>query len=55
MFDMFLSRAYVQEQSVMIAPIISVGHISTVPLAATTIATIVANMTAHSVVDGLAR
>ena len=47
--------AYLQEQSVTLAPIISIGHLSTVSLAATTIATIVANVTAYSVINGLSR
>ncbi|KAH8099710.1 hypothetical protein BXZ70DRAFT_1008689 [Cristinia sonorae] len=45
--------AYMQEQSIQLAPIVSIGHLSTDFLAATTVATMVSNVTGYGVIGGL--
>ncbi|THH29350.1 hypothetical protein EUX98_g4835 [Antrodiella citrinella] len=46
-------RAHMQEHSIVLAPIISTGHLGTVPLAATTVATMISNVTGYGVISGL--
>lgn len=42
-----------QEHSIVLAPIISIGHLSTVPLAATAVATMISSITGYGVISGL--
>lgn len=42
-----------QEHSIILAPIISIGHLSTVSLAATTVSTMISNVTGYGVIGGL--
>ena len=48
-------RRNIQEHSLAIAPIISAGHLSTIALSATAVATLFTNVTGFSVIRGLTR
>lgn len=47
-------RTNLQEHSIVVAAVVSVGHLSTVELAATTIASVIVNVTGYSVIQGFA-
>jgi hypothetical protein len=49
-----LSRTNLQEHSIAVASVVSVGHLSTVELAATTIASVLINVTGFSIIQGFA-